>query len=157
MAKTAVIGLGNPYVADEGIGLRIVAALNETFDCADIDVYDLGTASFRIIHIVADRAKVVIIDCALMGEPPATLRRFTLEQARSVKNLRHHSLHEGDLFEVLALTAADGQALPEMVIFGIEPATLELGEGLSSPLANRLPEYAAAVAAECGLVRRDGP
>ncbi len=156
MAEKAVIGLGNPFVRDEGIGVRIVADLTSYYECSDIDVYDLGTASFRILHILENRKKIVIVDCALMGELPGTLRRFTFDQARSVKNLRHHSLHEGDLFEVMALAGTPQHEPPEIIIFGVEPADMELGEGLTPVLEARLTEYVAAVAAECGLSVRDG-
>ena len=157
MPRTAVIGLGNPYVRDEGIGIRVVSSLAETYDCADVDVYDLGTASFRILHIIESREKIIIIDCALMGTEPGTIRRFTFDQARSVKVLRHHSLHEGDLFEVMALTGSGEDEQPDIVVFGVEPEDLALGEGLSSVLEKRLPDYLDAVARECGLRRREGP
>jgi len=151
MNATAVIGLGNPFVTDEGIGIKIVSELTKRFDCSALDVFDLGTASFRIVHIIENHNKVIIVDCALMGEKPGTIKRFTYEQAKSVKNLKHHSLHEGDLFEVIALAKSEDKPLPEIIIFGIEPVTMELGEGLSTVLGKQLSHYLSTVAQECGL------
>jgi hydrogenase maturation protease len=116
-----------------------------------VDLYDLGTASLRLLHIVDHCAKMVIVDCALMGMTPGTLRRFTFQEAKSAKTLPRHSLHEGDVFEVLALSSAQGQNLPEIVFFGVEPETMELKDSLSAELERRLPGYLSAVAVECGL------
>jgi hydrogenase maturation protease len=151
---TAVIGLGNPFVTDEGIGIRLVTELAKQYDCAGVDVFELGTASFRIIHLIRDRKKVVIVDCAVMGASPGHIRRFTFQQAKSIKNIKHHSLHEGDLFEIIELAAGEGHPLPEIVFFGVEPVRMELGEGLSPLLEKNIPAYLEKIAAECGLGRR---
>jgi hydrogenase maturation protease len=154
MNATAVVGLGNPFVADEGIGIRLVSELTKRFDCSALDVFDLGTASFRIVHIIENHKKVIIIDCALMGEKPGTIKRFTYEQAKSVKNLKHHSLHEGDLFEVIAIAAGEDKPLPEIIIYGVEPVTMDLVEGLSPLLEKQLSTYLSTVAQECGIEKQ---
>jgi hydrogenase maturation protease len=156
MAGTAVIGLGNLLLGDEGVGVRIVSALAEAYDCASVDLYDLGTASFRLIHLLENRRKIVIVDCAFMGGAPGDVRRFTYEEARSVKILAHLSLHEGDPLAVVDLAGGLYPVLPEIIMFGVEPFSLEPAEGLSTLLERQLPGYLAAVAAECGLEQKDG-
>jgi len=97
---------------------------------------------------MAGRRKAVFIDCAFMDEAPGTIRRFTPDQVSSQKALAGLSLHEGDLLKIIELSRSLGECPPEVVIFGIQPQSIEPGEALSPALSTRLDEYADAVAAE---------
>ena len=72
--KTIVLGLGNPIMADEGIGVRIVEELQKVAEqFPQVDFVDAGTGGMAILHLIADRDKAVIIDCALMGLTPGEI------------------------------------------------------------------------------------
>ena len=150
MAKDILVaGLGNSLMSDEGVGAAVLAQLRahgERFPQADF--VDLGTSAMRALHAMAGRRKAVFVDCALMDEEPGTIRRFTPEQVRSQKALSGLSLHEGDLLNVIELSRALGECPEEIVIFGIQPQSIEPGEALSPALAARLEEYADLIAVE---------
>ncbi len=150
-----VIGLGNPLMTDEGIGVRLVQLLAQKYDhkelpgCDNIEFYDGGTGGMNLLYKIENREKVILIDCAKMGETPGTLRRFTPDQVRTIKQLGHFSLHEIDILKLLDLAAQLDAAPKEVVIFGIEPASLELGSELSPLLKNQLDDYLKAILTEC--------
>ncbi len=149
MNETIVIGLGNTLMGDEGVGVRVVHALQRDAErFAGVEFVDLGSAAMRVLHAVAGRRKAVVVDCAFLGEPAGTIRRFTPEQARSRKALTGISMHEGDLLRVLELSRQLGECPADVVIFGIEPDRVAPGEQLSDVLRQRLPEYVRAVAEE---------
>ena len=52
------------------------------------------------------RRLAVFVDCALMGEPPGTLRRFRPAGVASVKAQPGISLHDGDLLDTIRLVQA---------------------------------------------------
>lgn len=136
-------------MGDEGIGPRVIEALlGEADRFPDVEFVDLGTGGMAALHAMAGRRRAVFVDCARMGEPPGTIRRFTAREVRSRKELPGTSLHESDLLEVIALSRRLGECPEQTVIFGIEPATISAGEGLSPVLREGLPRYTAAVAAE---------
>lgn len=144
-----VIGLGNPLMGDEGIGIRLVAelaALAEHFP--DTEFLDLGTSGMAVVHALAGRRKAILLDCAFMREAPGTLRRFAPEEVRSGKIERSFTMHEGDLLQFLELARVLGDAPDDIVLFGIEPEGVSPGEGLSATLAARVGEYAEAILAE---------
>ncbi|HEQ71853.1 MAG TPA: hydrogenase maturation protease [Spirochaetia bacterium] len=157
MKKDAVIGIGNPAIGDEGIGNAVVTLLPTLFDCTDVDCLDLGTGVFSLMHVLPGRRRAVIVDCAFMGEEPGTMRGFTLRNARSVKKLAHLSLHEGDVIHVLRLaeTHGDGRS-PRVVIYGIEPAALDIGLSLSEELEQKIPDYCRKIARDLGLNSLNG-
>jgi hydrogenase maturation protease len=146
---TVVIGLGNPLMRDEGVGLFVVRDLEtrkERFP--GVDFIEAGASALGSLHSMAGRRKAIFVDCAFMGERLGAIRRFSPDEARSIKRLAGFSLHEGDLLKSIQLSRNLGECPGEIVIFGIEPAVVEMGEGLSPLLADRLPAYVAAVEAE---------
>lgn len=143
---TVIIGLGNPLMRDEGIGVAVAARLQQCADLpAGLEVVDLGTGGVSVLHEIRGRRKVVFVDCAYMNAPPATMRRFSPAEVRSAKIQTRLSLHEGDLLQTLDLARQLGELPPDVMIYGIEPASVAFGEGLSAALARRLDDYATTI------------
>jgi hydrogenase maturation protease len=137
-----VLGLGNPLMTDEGIGVYLVERLMESAaQYPAVDFVDAGTGGLSILYHLEDRHKAVVIDCAFMDEPPGAIRRFTPDQVQSRKVLAHQSLHEADLMQIIAMARQLGQAPDEIVIFGVQPERVEPGLGLSRTLMDRIDEY----------------
>ena len=134
-----VIGLGNELMSDEGVGIHLVRRLSELQDKFPlVDFIEAGSAGMNLLHLIVNRKKAVIIDCAKMGEKPGTMRRFTPDEVQSIKKLSHFSLHEADILQVINLSKQLGECPAEVVIFGIEPETLKPGGKLGKMLANRI-------------------
>ncbi len=145
MKPTAIIGMGNPLMSDEGIGIHVIAQLQQMTLGDSVEVLDLGTSGMRALHELEGRDMVVFVDCALMGTEPGTIRRFTPEDVETKKIQPRLSLHEGDLLNTIALAKRLGTAPERIVIFGIEPKTIDPGETLSPALAARLDQYVATI------------
>jgi hydrogenase maturation protease len=149
MNPTVVIGLGNLLMSDEGIGLHVVRSLMAGGKaCPGVDFLDLGASGMEVLHKIAGRRKAILVDCALMGEEPGTINRFSPEDVRSTKEVSVLSFHEGDLLDILALSERLGECPEEVVILGVQPEKVCLGDELSDTLLKRLPEYAAIVISE---------
>lgn len=150
MRPVLAAGLGNPLLTDEGIGIAVVEALAEerAERMLDVEFLDLGTSMMRAVHAMAGRRKAVFVDCAFMGSDPGTICRFLPDDVHSVKALAHFSLHEGDLLQAIEISRVAGECPGEIVLFGIQPESIEPGLQLSRTLASRLTQYAEAVAGE---------
>ena len=151
VSDTIVIGLGSPLMSDEGVGVHLVRRLSTLGPYGPgVDFLDLGTSGARILHAIVGRKRAIFIDCAFMGEKPGTIRRFTPDDVDSVKKLPRMSLHEGDLLQFIELSRKLGECPDEVIIFGIQPGDLSVGEALSTTLADRMDEYIRSIAAELG-------
>ena len=140
--ETIVIGLGNPLMADEGIGIKLVKLLISAFgENARADFVDAGTGGMTVLTYIANRKKAVIIDCALMNTKPGTIKRFTPDQVKTVKELAHLSLHEIDILKVIELSKQLGECPEQIVFFGIEPEIIEQKNELSEVLTKKLDDY----------------
>lgn len=146
-----VIGLGNSLLADEGIGVRVVEDLSRrAAEFPGVEFLAAGTAGMAVVHAMAGRRKAVLVDCARMDEKPGTCRRFLPDDAASRKQLSGLSLHEGDLMAMIDLSRRLGEAPPDIVVFGIQPADVSMSEQLSPILEAGLAEYEQAVSRELG-------
>jgi len=142
MKPTLIICLGNPLMRDEGVGIRLAAELMvHLADNPDAEVMDMGTGGLSVIHAIEGREKVIFVDCAIMGQTPGFIYRFTPEQVRSKKVRMRYSLHEGDLLNTLKLSSSLGQCPEDIVIFGIEPEEIAHSEGLTNKLESNIRRY----------------
>jgi hydrogenase maturation protease len=139
----AVLGLGNLLMADEGVGIEVVSRLLRRSDeFPDVEFIDAGTAGFGLLHKLSGRRRAIIVDCCRMASPPGTIAMFTPDDVNSIKMLSHFSVHEADILQVIDLARRISDCPENIIIFGIEPQTIELRTSLSGLLAERLDDYA---------------
>lgn len=141
-----VLGLGNPLMGDEGIGVRIIEILQgQAQSYPNAEFIDAGTGGLSILHMISGRQKAIIIDCALMGDEPGDVRIFGSDDVKTTKKLAHQSLHEADIIKVIEMSRQLGEGPDEVTFVGIEPESITERLGLSDTLENKTDEYADAV------------
>ena len=139
---TVVIGLGNLLLSDEGIGIHLIRKLSEHRDkFPSVEFIDAGTGGMNVLHLIANRKKAVIIDCVKMGKKPGTIKRFEPTDVQTTKKMMHFSLHEADILRIIELSRQLGECPDKIVIFGIEPESLELGQKPSKTLSDGIDAY----------------
>ncbi len=144
-----VIGLGNPWMGDDAVGMHVVEAVEQRLpETGGPECLALGQAGFGVLHYLEGRRKAVLVDCARMGEAPGVWRRFLPREAEEKEIRPGLSLHEGHLLGWLRLLAMSEHPPEEVVLIGIEPAALDPAEHLSPQLESRIGAYADAVTAE---------
>jgi hydrogenase maturation protease len=146
---TIVIGLGNLLLSDEGIGIHLIRKLSEHQDkFPSVEFIDTGTGGMTVLHLIANRKKAVIIDCVKMGKKPGTIKRFEPADVKTTKKMMHFSLHEADILRIISLSRQLGECPDRIVIFGIEPESLEMGQKLSETLSGGIDAYLADISNE---------
>jgi hydrogenase maturation protease len=138
--RVLVLGLGNPLLRDEGIGVRVVEELKGLALPDGVTVVEGGTAGLGLIGLMEGYQRVIIVDAADMGHPPGRVVRFTPLEAQFKTAEAPLSLHQIGLGEVLALADALEVAPAEWVIIGIQPSRVEVGAGLSPEVEGAIPQ-----------------
>jgi len=147
--EIVVGGLGNPLMTDEGIGLEVVRRLMSRSELPGfIELRELGSSPMNVVHAIAGRQKVVLIDCAFMNQPAGTICRFTPDEVASKKEKAPFSLHQADLLQALEISRKLGEYPEEVVIYGIQPERVTPGDCLSPSLHRRLGDYVETISAE---------
>lgn len=143
-----VLGIGNILLGDEGIGVRVVEALEARYDLPDaVQVVDGGTAGMGLLDLIAGRDHVIIVDAVKTGAEPGTIVRLEGDAipVGFRQRISPHSLGLGDVLAVLTML---DQAPEELVVIGIEPADLDFGVGLSPQIEAQLDPLVDAVIGE---------
>ena len=138
--RVLILGLGNPLLGDEGIGVRVVEELKGLELPGGVTVVEGGTAGLGLIRLMEGYQKVIIVDAADMGHPPGRVVRFTPSEAQLKTAEAPPSLHQIGLGEVLALAEALEVAPAELVIIGVQPSQIEGGVGLSPEVEGAIPQ-----------------
>jgi putative transposase len=151
-----VIGLGNPFMSDDGIGVHIVRRLSEkAADFPNVEFFDAGSAPMKVLHVIANRDVAILVDCAYLGEPPGTMKRFSPDEVVSRKEQKGISVHEGDLLAILRISRELGELPEKTVVFAIEPAEVKPGDTLSPMLSKRIEDYIALIVEEITMLSTD--
>jgi hydrogenase maturation protease len=142
--KKLVLGIGNLLLADEGVGVHVAQQLLTEEEMCDVDVYDVGTAVFDVLPVMAEAEQVVVVDAMKGGQPPGTIYRLSIEDCEHAGPLG--SVHGFDMKSVLHLV--DREDLPEVTVIGVEPGVVDWSTDLSGAVADALPEVVTAVKKE---------
>ena len=143
-----VLGLGNLLRRDEGLGIRAMERLRACYTLpAAVQLVDGGTLGLELLSYLEGTERVLILDAALTDGPPGTLLRAAGDQVPAFFGMRT-SPHEIALADLLAVTKLRGTEPHELVVWGMQPAALELGWELSEPVAAHLDALVDAAAAE---------
>lgn len=145
---TLILGLGNPLRGDDGVGVHLAQSLAQQTLPDDIEVVDGGTQGLGLIPLLEGRQRVILVDAADIGRTPGEFRRFTLQEAVLAGDDRHIAIHAAGLKDALLL-ATTLKILPnQVVIFGVQPATMDWNSALSPLVEAALPDLMAAVLTE---------
>ena len=136
--RTLVLGLGNPIMGDDGLGLAILARLRAGWLLPpEVELVDGGTWGMRLLPLIETARRVLVLDAINVGQDPGAI--VVLERADLPRYFSHKlSPHQIDLREVLALAELRGTLPPDVAALGAQPAQVELMAELSPILARRV-------------------
>jgi len=146
-----VIGVGNPYRRDDGVGNAVVARLRSDHATAHVDVVEEPGDCTRLIALCRDRDLVVIVDAAVSGAPAGTLHRVECRGGAGVAATSPTSSHGIGVGDAINLADALGALPRRLVLYAVEAAAVGAGVGLSPPVARAVGGVVDAVLAEVGV------
>jgi len=134
VSGTLVMGVGNILLSDEGVGVRTVLDFERKYALPDtVDVLDGGTAGIELLRHIAGRGLLLMVDAMDTASPPGDITRFTGETLAGRLRTRI-SPHQLGLSDLLAAAALTGETPAEVVLYGIQPESIEPGLDLSPPV-----------------------
>ena len=126
-----ILGLGNPLQGDDGVGCRVAQELEERTLPDDVEVMDGGTPGVGLLNLFQGRQRVIIVDAAEMGLAAGSVVRFRPEDVTLTGSAQRFSLHRSGVADALALASELKLALPEIVVFGVQPERVDWNDSLS--------------------------
>ncbi len=146
--RTLVLGLGNSILGDDAVGLRVAALVRERLDTArGVDVLEEEAGGLRLMERMAGYDRAVLVDAAVTGGAPGTVRRLSPDELPTRRTAAAHGV---DLPRALALGRQLGYAMPsEVTIVAIEAeSVLEFRDEMTPAVAAAVEPALAAVLEE---------
>jgi hydrogenase maturation protease len=141
-----VIGFGNIFMGDDGIGIRVIEKLREDKELKDLDNVELidgGTSGIDLIFILQQAEKAIIIDAVDAGQEKGEIIEFTPDDIKKIKQkkkgLKSFSLHDIDLNEVFELIKTLKLKI-DVRIIGIKPFIVKYSEKISPEIKQKIPD-----------------
>lgn len=143
--RTLILGLGNTLLTDDGVGVIVVRRLGEEGGLADVDLLDGGTLSFTLAGPIAASPHLIVVDAAVMGESPGTVRVFEADAMDHHLSGPGKSVHEVSLRDLMDMARLTDSLPRRRALIAIEPASVAWGNDLSPRLAAAVPDAMARI------------
>ncbi|GJL37509.1 Hydrogenase 2 maturation protease [Phytobacter ursingii] len=130
--RILVLGVGNILLSDEGIGVRVIEALEQRYVMPEgVDVLDGGTAGMELLEAMASRTHLIIVDAIVSRKSePGELLILRDEEVPVLFNNKI-SPHQLGLSDVLSALRFTGEFPDKITLVGVIPHSLEPNIGLT--------------------------
>lgn len=146
--RTVVIGVGNPVLGDDAVGLHVAALLSREHPGA-ADYREASVGGLGLLDLLVGYDRAVIVDC-FEGRRPGEVH--VMDEKEAFGSATACCVHDCSFATALALGRRVGAAMPERVtVVAVEVADArEFREGLSPEAAAAVERAAEAVLALLG-------
>ena len=144
MHNAAIIGVGNPLRADDGVGIILLNKLKQRQQNlpSHLDFIDGGTGGMRLLHLFETYTFVLLIDAVDFCQKPGYAQLINLHEFDKTSSFpRSFSTHEFDLHQLFTLAASLQQLPDHCYLYGIQPKDISFGTAMTDEIQRRLQSY----------------
>jgi hydrogenase maturation protease len=135
---TLILGLGNPILTDDGVGINIARKIKE--ENPELEVVETSEGGFALLDHIAGCDKLIIIDAIKTGKgKPGELYKLAREDLKPAVDFS--SSHGVDITAALEVGEALGYTMPQSVsIYAVEIRdNTTFGEQCTKEVEERIP------------------
>ena len=131
-----VIGIGNEFRGDDGVGIYVATRLKE-INLTGILVIEQSGEGTSLLESFKGHDNIIIVDAAQSGTHPGTIHIIEINKQPLPRDLfRGGFSHAFGLAEAIELGKNLSQLPQRLQIYGIEARSFELGEQMSDEVKN---------------------
>ena len=118
--KTLVLGMGNPILSDDGVGIRVAQEVAKQLNDPQVTIAETSEAGLRLLDSIVGYDKVLIID-AVQTEKGQAGQIYRMEPQDFSATKHPSSPHQINLATALELGKMLNLAMPQKItIFAVE-------------------------------------
>jgi hydrogenase maturation protease len=149
--KTLILGLGNPILTDDGIGIHVLRELMTRSLPDHVTCAEASLGGLRLLEIITGYQRLIMVDAIqTTGGQPGDVYRLSAGNLHT--SLHSGSTHDLSFFGALNLGRNMGMALPDdesITIIAVEAEdVLTFGETCTPRVVAAIPHAVEAVLAE---------
>jgi hydrogenase maturation protease len=138
--RTLILGLGNTLLQDEALGVRAVERLVATTRLPqEVTALDGGTLGLTLLPYLYEAEQVLFLDAVNFNGQPGEMIRLEGAQIPAALAVKL-SMHQVGLQDLLAALSFSGRSPERMVLWGMQPGTIDWGLELTEPVQRILPQ-----------------
>jgi hydrogenase maturation protease len=146
--RTVVIGIGNPFRRDDGVGPAVVDRLRRRVTGVEFVVCDGEPTT--VIDAWAGAARAVVVDAVrAVGGDVGRVFRFTTDHPAATRAGITAS-HAADLGDTVALARALDRMPDTLLVYTVQVSDVSYGTGMSPPVVAATDRLADDIAAVLG-------
>jgi hydrogenase maturation protease len=127
-----VLGLGNTLMSDDGFGVRAIETLAARYCLPEtVRLLDGGTLGLDLLPRLEGVERLLIVDALEMLGAPGTVFRLEGEEVPRAFAGKL-SVHQLGVQDLLALAELQGHLPRELVVWGVQPESIEMGTELTA-------------------------
>ncbi|MCE7004666.1 hydrogenase maturation protease [Kibdelosporangium philippinense] len=140
---TVVIGIGNPYRCDDGVGPAVADQLRR-LSLPDVETVIADGEPVQLLDAWTGAELAIVVDAVLCDPAePGRIHRTDIEGITSFPGAT--SSHGLGVPEAVLLGSALDRLPARLVVYAVEAACLDFGTDLSPPVTAAVPDVVAAV------------
>jgi len=138
---TLVLGIGNSLLADEGVGVHVIRALEGAFGPEDaVELLDGGTLSFTLAGPIGDARALIVVDAAQLGAAPGIVQVMEGEAMdQFLLGNRKSSVHEVGLMDLMSIAKLTDCWPARRALVAIQPDKVDWGDAPTEAVAAAVP------------------
>ncbi len=148
-----VIGVGNPYRGDDGVGPAVARAVADLAPEA-VAVLEHGGEGAGLVEMWTGMDTVILVDAVSSGGTPGTVHRFDARETPIPVGLLHHSSHAFGVAEAVELARAVGRLPPRLIVYGVVGERFATGNGLTGAVEGVVQEVVERIVRDVQAVAR---
>lgn len=128
--RLVVLGIGNEYRRDDGVGIAVAKALEGRVP-PGVLVLECEQEPTRLIDAWDGAEAALVVDAVGSGAEPGTLHRFDAGEGPIPAGVFRSSTHAFGVGDAIELARALGRLPLRVVVYGVEGGEFAAGTGLS--------------------------
>jgi hydrogenase maturation protease len=155
--KTIVIGIGNPLLTDDSVGIKVSRLLADQFKSSDdISVIEIYAGGLRLMEAMVDYDHAILIDSVKTNQSsPGTV--YTFEPGDLMESRNMSCMHDANLMQALCLAQEAQLKMPETIrIWGVEAKDVTtFCEDLTEDVAKAVPLVVGQISQALNLISKN--
>lgn len=140
--RTIILGVGNPILSDDGVGIHVVNELKKHIKNLDVKIEEAHTGGMNLLDLILGYDKAIIIDAIKTNESERNgeVKRINLRDISTTYSCNPHDISLSEALE-LAKQLGEERIPKEIILIGITMKKMpcEFGEKLTEEIAAAVP------------------
>ena len=142
MKKTIILGIGNPILRDDGVGIHVADELKKQIDDPNVKIDSAFTGGMNLLDMIIGHDRAILIDAVkIRDKKSGEVNMFKLGELSAFHTANPHDLSPPQAIE-MAKRLGETRIPDEIKLVGINLGELpcDFGENLSPEIKNAVPK-----------------